>query len=32
MRKPLDGKDPKAEGLPGLEEPYDLRSELVPKP
>ena len=25
------GRDPKADGVPGLEEPYELRSEFVPQ-
>ena len=32
MRKPLDGRDPKAEGQPGLEEPYELRADFAPRP
>jgi serine/threonine-protein kinase len=31
-RKAATGHDAKAEGVPGLEEPYELRTELVPKP
>ena len=33
MRKPWDpGKDPKLEGVPALEESYELRADLAPKP
>jgi serine/threonine protein kinase len=31
-RKRVAGVDPKLEGVPGLEEPYELRLELQPKP